>query len=111
MSKHTEGPWRCVGTYVSKVLRPNGYSLPICRVYNQKSGSPGVEPDMSLEEAEANALLIAATPDLLAACVEALALICEFEVEALDGRDHVPDQLRDAIAKATGAARPKEPPC
>ena len=52
--------------------------------------------------AEANARLIAAAPELLEACREALALISEFELEALDGRDEVPDLLRAAIAKAEG---------
>lgn len=63
---HTPGPWEANGTYVRKIL-PSGYTLPITRVYNQRHGSPGVEPDMSLPEAEANARLIAAAPDLLAA--------------------------------------------
>lgn len=66
MSKHTPGPWYANGAYVSKI-RDSGYTLPITRVYNQQSGSPGIEPDMTLAEAQANARLIAAAPDLLAA--------------------------------------------
>ena len=81
MAKHTPGPWQAIGTYVSK-RKESGYTLPITRVYNQKSGSPGIEPDMDLEEAAANARLIAAAPDLLAALKRLLDERCPFECDA-----------------------------
>jgi hypothetical protein len=93
MNNHTAGRWEALGSYVRSVL-PNGYSRPITRAYSVRHGSPGIEPDVSEEEAEANAKLIAAAPDLLTACRTALHEIDPKATEAID-------LLHDAIAKAT----------
>jgi hypothetical protein len=41
---------------------------------------------------------------LLAACEEAAALLAEMEIVMFDGRDHVPEMLRAAVAFAKGRA-------
>lgn len=84
-AKHTPGPW----THCQEdnfITTRDGRGL-----LEWQARSLHVTP----EERDANARLIAAAPDLLKACRQALA--------ALKGREH--DQfLRDAIAKATGTA-------
>ena len=98
---HTPGPWGCDGTEV------HAEHLVICNAYRSRTDDEGNW--MRSEEVEANARLIAAAPDLLAAC-QAIANDCE---RVLDGDDFsgMPDAelfrafldvLRPAIAKAEG---------
>jgi hypothetical protein len=84
--RHTPPPWTTQAT---------GDGYPGLRVVGPGGGE-------LCRASQANARLIAAAPTLLAACEEALALISEFEAEALDGRDEVPYLLRAAIARAKG---------
>lgn len=95
MSTHTPGPWRkplAKEDYAGAcVVRDDGYIVADCNVFGG-DGAP------SAQECEANARLIRAAPDLLAACKSAL--------ERIDGMNEamgVVDELRAAIAKATGA--------
>jgi len=95
MSKHTPGPWRQQGA-------PNSH-----RVNAVSSGPVAVASErfMSREERIANARLIAAAPDLLAALKDWQELR---DSEGDDGRDvvewieRVERQMRAAIAKAEG---------
>jgi hypothetical protein len=92
---HTPGPWTASDERrgIFEIIHDGDLLAQVWRVRHAGDG------DLP---AEANARLIAAAPELLEACREALALISEFELEALDGRDEVPDLLRAAIAKAEG---------
>lgn len=96
MSRHTPGPWQ--------VSRNNAGAIPLhfqppevigrngqCCVASQMGNGP---------EAEANARLIAAAPELLAACE---AMLDKFQHDTLEGEagwDAV-CAAREAIAKAT----------
>lgn len=60
----------------------------------------------TIAESEANARLIAAAPELLAACEAALPIIESFDTAKEDGDKDLPEvaQLRAAIARARGSA-------
>jgi hypothetical protein len=100
MSKHTPGPWS-----VADRLVPNG------RRWVQRNHTRTlVALVYSTPEREANARLIAAAPDLLEACNEALEF-AEDQEDVLDGSYGQPEpnramqvatMLRAAIAKAEG---------
>lgn len=92
---HTPGTWA-----VSKVKarRVTSGGVVICNAVLRNSGSSnkGIRHGAKAEaEAEANAHLIAAAPDLLAAC-EAYAAA----YDAGTGTVYINDQMRAAIAKA-----------
>lgn len=109
-AKHTPGPW-IVGRDGNderrfRIVKPGALStaMPIAVVYNIENGKPfGMERvEMS---AAGNALLIAAAPDLLAACEEMSALFPEDKPRGEGGigigyRSAVL-KIRAAIAKAT----------
>ncbi len=63
-AKHTPGPWGCASTgheaHDYRLTKPNGDYLPVNAPCNDHS------------EQRANARLIAAAPDLLAACLDLL---------------------------------------
>jgi hypothetical protein len=85
-ARHTPGPWR-VGTVCPDMVT---------------SGAGGVCSCANLENAEANARLIAASPDLLAACKAVL------ETTKADGRMLTFESellIRSAILKAEGGAK------
>lgn len=84
--KHTQGPW------VVETWRDVGNETVYGIVGAEKAGP---------EEAQANARLIAAAPDLLEAAKEALAIF-EFLPQTTNGP--VANQLRAAITKAEGSA-------
>lgn len=84
MDKHTPGPWTVEGPLV-KVESEHGVVAVIATGTLQAASPIGV--------IRANARLIAAAPDLLAACEQA--------IYALKGREH-DGFLRDAIKKAKG---------
>lgn len=95
---HTPGPWGCADTsyhaHDYRLSRPNGEHLPVNAPYNDHS------------EQRANARLIAAAPDLLAALEAVLAAWDEPYYGDLDmARDTMFDAIepaRAAIAKAKG---------
>jgi len=94
-SKHTSGPWSNPTGSVTVREAATPRSLKVCDM-----SSDGGRP---VAEQEANARLIAAAPDLLAALEESLR-----EVEAFTKRTGIPqfvgwiDKARAAIAKAKG---------
>lgn len=103
MTKHTPGPWA-----VKKVGERAFYVRMFIGSAHLPSSATGfadfaVQPYQFPDKAEANARLIAAAPEMLAALKLALD---DF------GADYIGDTIdamRDAIAKAEGTAQ--EPPC
>lgn len=110
--KHTPGPWNAVHYYDEDeevtVTDSDGFehvtaeSVAILSSYSEKLGishwadSPGACREISVEEQNANAHLIAAAPDLL----EALVYARRF----LRPEDHDTGYVDAAIAKAFGGA-------
>lgn len=115
MSKHTPGPWSLheyqngyptlVRTAEGKVERVSWeYSIGAGDILlghaKASTGGGGFPKPRTREEAEANARLMAAAPELLEA-LKRLASVCELA----DIKSHIPGHLalaREAIAKATG---------
>ena len=97
-TRHTPGPWYCIG---GAVYRENDATAPIaymCR--DERASEAGIYP----VERDCNARLIAAAPELLAACREAL-------IELKDAMPHDEWELAyrvkviaRAIIKAEGGA-------
>jgi hypothetical protein len=86
---HTPGPWRASEGWPSDVwhvdMPGRAYSIGVSRADN--------DDDMTVDEVQANARLIAAAPDLLAAA--------KLVLEAGD-QEYVKFIVRDAISKAEG---------
>ncbi len=109
-AKHTPGPWE-VGTLSSKPA--GGELVGIIRrspVWEVAQVAPPMHTQKVIAYATsaADAVLLAAAPDLLAACEDVLnRLDLESAVDAMDNRDcdhpraAIRDLLRAAIAKAT----------
>ncbi len=96
MSKHRPGPW-----HVSKYLGEPSGTLQVVHASGDVQVADCRETwgyRLSVEEAQANARLIAAAPDLLEACKAALAVR---EKNGM-GEVGVSAQLRAVIAKAEG---------
>lgn len=93
--KHTPGPWR-IGDKGMTVFGPLTDQPSPIAIANLIPPTPRA----GIEEREANAHLIAAAPDLLAASEQAAALLKEL---AHDGAENPElEILRKAIAKAKG---------
>jgi len=107
MSKHTSGPWEAyhsvgAGWNVRKQHEREGYNglAPICSMAWFQFTIPEIIDD---QISEANARLIAAAPELLEACREALTFVGP--MDSFVGCDSTTSRiLRAAIAKATGQA-------
>jgi hypothetical protein len=92
MSEHTPGPWRVAFGNRLEIHGPKDeIGWPKSIVYNA-----GLCTD---EEAQANARLIAAAPELLAACIDALEVE---ETMAQCPDSELASRLRAAITKAKG---------
>ena len=91
-TKHTPGPWAYHNTPTPFIHVAAG-GLPICQIYTSTAHG------QSMGEQFANARLIAAAPDLL----EALQMLLEFP-----NTGPATSAAREAITKATGAARATE---
>jgi len=92
MSKHTPGPWEVDGYRVGHPVGKHGFDL-VARI---------LQTDNATEDA-ANARLIAAAPDLLAACKAAL----ESDDAPFAISLPLETTLREAIAKAEGVPAAK----
>ncbi len=105
MTEHTPGPWKKCGGGTPRytaVHSAKGYIVfqMADRVMDKERGEPLPAPDY--HEQQANARLIAAAPDLLAACEASLKMF-----DHTIGRPLVTDEqklLKAAIAKAKGGA-------
>lgn len=107
-TKHTPGPWTSGSARTWRVFGADGYEIcdptqgPHLHVdYDSDVGhwatTPGAYVDRTDEEIEANAHLIAAAPDLLAACVELIR-----GDGTSDSVQRAIDLARAAIAKTEG---------
>ena len=94
MTKHTPRPWLVEGRTVY-ALNDDGYNRFSALV--QDAHTPG-------DELEANARLMAAAPELLKACEEALDDLVDEDGVYFSGDESLVKQLRAAIAKALGEA-------
>ena len=84
---HTPGPWTANGRFV----------------FDESHGAPIAMAQcasVSMEDAEANARLMAAAPDLLAVCMALLAKAVPFDSVTAD--DGIIADMRAAVAKAKG---------
>ena len=90
--KHTPGPWETTGIFVRRnvAVIPKIGKADICAVY--------ADGEIKREEARANARLIAAAPDLLAACKMIASIAVGWQ--ALTPGDIA--EVHAAIAKAEG---------
>lgn len=98
---HSPGPWAAsIGTRGATIYVHNYAAHPLTIHFNWN------EFDAELtEEAQANARLIAAAPELLAACQAATEALTPHGDEAWGKRGVIRKQLEAAIAKATGGGR------
>lgn len=90
---HTPGPWETGGVITRVVVWPNGWNAPLCIADCHAKNAPKTEA-----ERVANARLIAAAPDLLAALNQVL----DASEDNGDMDDIDWDGIRAAIAKAKG---------
>lgn len=110
MSKHTPGPWtyQPARNYEGFSIAPRG-TLPTLAAVQMPHGNPRLINITAFNfpgETEANARLIAAAPDLLAACKRAFALIDDEEnnkqIVQMSGSFGLWGALLAAIEKAEG---------
>jgi hypothetical protein len=92
MSRHTPGPWHVREDYY--VGRPGKLSLAEVKC--------GDVPAEDVEQHRANARLIAAAPDLLAACESFLSLFRESDMRPEDECHEIAGIMRRAVARAIG---------
>ena len=99
MSKHTNGPWESLDDCVRvDNVKSEFHHIEVCQLHDY------------LPERKANALLIAAAPDLLDACIECAARLREVLLDGNTENNHTVDQrnilaqTEAAIAKAEGSA-------
>ena len=94
-ASHTPGPWEktdyLTNYLIAGGINESGHKKRVAIVDRPISG-------FRTSEYAANALLIAAAPDLLAACEEAVEIL----FNAPGGHQHVTDAMHAAIAKARG---------
>lgn len=99
----TPGPWvvgpnvDSQGTLVYVCVLAGKEALCACSVYGKKTGSAASKPTFTEAEALANARLIAAAPDMLAA----LHMLASFKQTGISAHDSVFTDLLAVIAKAT----------
>ena len=97
MSKPTPGPW--------EIYRDSGLNIFISQPSSVANRTPGYYAEVrrftsDVSQVEANARLIASSPDLLAAlqaCDEAMEYMSEYDIPIM-----LPAQVKAAIKKATG---------
>ena len=100
-SKHTPGPWTIKATHSSIEVRP-AKGAPICEIVTHDSAGAVADPAQD----RANAVLIAAAPDLLEALKTRLDYTIHAEGDTLEDcksrMDTIASITRAAIAKAEG---------
>ena len=99
-AEHTPGPWKIKARHTDKGVRNTVYAKKEKRNANILNGDKnGVLYLINVDEALANARLIAAAPELLEACIKTV----EENLHLADGENCTLIHLVKAIAKATGA--------
>lgn len=107
ITKHTPGPWECSGGYVQSATKSKPSGAPLC------IADPFVDESfMSDHEADANARLIAAAPELLEVCKAMLPIFeaftqDELSVTTVDEAIALLPAVRAAIHEATKAEHAK----
>jgi hypothetical protein len=96
-TNHTPGPWNVEENSSPPLIWGNDYEKPIAEVELHRSYASYGDG-----EAQANAQLIAAAPELLDACMVALGILDTGTYAAAWVRHDAAKQLRAAIAKAKG---------
>jgi hypothetical protein len=103
--KHTPGPWEAAfyDTHEFEIHDPtDGTALAVVPIPTIQNGERvGANRERSIEEIGANARLIAASPDLLAACKAAVAAFDRADRESRPFADNWAD-LREAAEVARG---------
>lgn len=102
MSKHTPGPWRFSDNTKWWKTNPFSVTVPKKGVHGTAVANIPARATISMEEAQANARLIAAAPDLLAALN---AMLTHMGLDEDEWTKPTFDQARAAIAKATGESK------
>jgi len=119
-TKHTPGPWNVDPSYPGDVCAGTGHDVAVTCYKGMKpidlDGTEATIGPQSREEAEANARLIAAAPDLLESNIAFVATLSNlYGIKPEHDNDYIYDTLpssgvavaflsaRSAIAKATGA--------
>ena len=110
MSKHTPGPWHYDADDKFNADRAYGIVRPLGDEFDAQAGTEGATEviaevcgDCGSGTAEADARLISAAPDLLAACNELCACVVRIQAATNVHREgSAVTMARAAIAKATG---------
>jgi len=105
MTKHTPGPWEYIGTD-----NVSGYAM-VVSSHDSKRGAIAMVDGAEGEDGDvqrANAFLVSAAPDLLAACENAEFLLRKLSINwkeahsLVDSAKRGAEEARDAIKKARG---------
>ena len=103
MTMHTKGPWSAIAVCPGVTADIGGLPTSICTMDYQRHSLP--QHRICRDESVANARLIAAAPDLLAA-LEGILALGNAEIERpltmRSGWQKVESDIRAAIAKAKG---------
>ena len=109
MTQHTPGPWRVDPDHCRDVQTADG-AIEICLAEGGEPYGKNLFSVPSMEEAHANARLIAAAPELLfelKKCASLLKTACS-EIDDLTGKAVITQRLESVtalIAKATGETK------
>ena len=111
--KHTKGTWHARGSFNDQPCistEETGKTIALCYSLGQPDGYSLGKPNRETTEAEANAKLIAAAPELLKACEKVLSSIntnCITEQLHIDDAELLSEIMADiyrAIDKAKGGS-------
>ena len=98
MGKHTPGPWAIDESHINGSINAGKRHVALASFYNCHDEEVRVTRDQQ----KANAQLIAAAPDLLAALKQALEALERADDYGVPGLGRIIDAADDAIRKAEG---------
>lgn len=101
MAGHAPGPWRVMhrGSGQGIAIMAHDETYPVARAYSHEKHVKG-QGFSRLFDANANARLIAAAPDLLGACKQTLDLLGSTDQRTFEDEDRVYEAVFAAIEKA-----------
>ena len=105
--KHTKGPWHTTGKSFNDQPQiseeKTGRTIALCYSLGQPDGHSLGKPNRETTEAEANAHLITAAPELLEVCKAAYDILAQLHYNDISvSYDKELNQLEGAINKAGG---------